>query len=98
MFPPELSLHTKFEGFNWKIDTWPAIMHIFNEVWCSYSIPSKILTQHASYIYQTKVEIRWKEFKLSSGHRRWTDGRMDRRPDRQTDGQKEVFLELLGRS
>ena len=30
MFPPKLSKHTKFEGSNWKIDTWPAIMHIFN--------------------------------------------------------------------
>ena len=25
--------------------TWPTSMHIFNEVWCSYPIPSKIFTQ-----------------------------------------------------
>ena len=77
MFPPELSKHTKFEGSNWKIDTWPAIMHIFNEVWCSYSIPSKILTQ----VTYTKQKLKSDE-KNSSYHLdidggrtdRWTDG------------------------
>ena len=71
----KVSLHIKFEGSSWKIDfrnaknakvTWPAIMRIFNEVWCLSSIPSKIFTQ---VIHKPiKVEIQWKQFRLSSGH------------------------------
>ena len=93
MFPPELSKHTKFEGSNWKIDTWSAIMHIFNEVWCSYSIPSKILTQ----VTYTKQKLKSDE-KNSNYHLDIDGGQTDRRTDGQTDGQKEVFLELLCRS
>ena len=97
MLPPELSKHTKFEGSNWKIDTWPAIMHIFNEVWCSNSIPSKILTQVTYNKQKLKSDEKNSSYHLDiDGGRtdRWTDGKTDR----QTDGQKEVFLELLGRS
>ena len=51
-------------------------MRIFNEVWCSYSIPLKTLTQ---VIYTLeKIEVRWKEFKLSSGHRRRTSLSMNK--------------------
>ena len=80
----KVSLNIKFKVSSWKIDfkntknalvTWPAIMHIFNEVQRSYSIPSKIFTQ---VIHLPKNEIRWKEFKLSPGHRR-TDGQTDGR-------------------
>ena len=54
MCPYQVSLNVKFEGSSWKIDfrnaknaqiTWPAIMRIFNEVQCPYSIPSKIFAQ-----------------------------------------------------
>ena len=79
-FAQKVSEHTKFEGCNLKIDfrnaknakvTWSAIMHIFNEIWCSYSIPSKILIQmtYISYI----IEIHWKQLKLSSGHLKSTE-------------------------
>ena len=57
--------------------TWPAIMRIFNEVWRSYSIPSKIFTQVIHI--QKQIEIRWEEFKLSSGLLRRTDGPKDGR-------------------
>ena len=32
---------------------------------------------HSSDTYTSKIEIQWKEFKLSSRHRRWTDGQTD---------------------
>ena len=46
--------------------TWSGIMHIFNEIWCSYSILSKILTQMTYMPNITKIH--WKQLKLSSGH------------------------------
>ena len=54
------------------------MMRIFNEVRRSYSIPPpppKIFTQVIHI--PNKIEIRWKEFKLSSGHRRRTNGGTD---------------------
>ena len=70
---PSHSLNTKFEGSIWKIEnaknakvTWSAIMHIFNEIWCSYSIPSKILTQMTCI--PNIIIIHRKQLKLSFGH------------------------------
>ena len=63
-----------------KIDTWPAIMHIFNEVWCSYTIPSKILTQ----VTYTKQKLKSDE-KNSSYHLDIDGGRTDGWTDGQTD-------------
>ena len=54
MCPYKVSLNIKFEGFSSKKmisgipkmpKSWPAIVHIFNEVWCPSLIPSKILTK-----------------------------------------------------
>ena len=36
---------------------------------------------HPSDTYVKKIEIGWKELKLSSRHRRWMEGRTDRRTD-----------------
>ena len=59
-------------------------MRIFNEVWCSYSIPSKIFTQ-AVYIPK-KIKS---DEKNSSYHPDTDGGRMDGQMDGRMDGQGE---------
>ena len=54
-------------------------MRIFNEIWGSYSIPSKILIQMTYIAYI--IEIHWKQLKLSSGHLKSTESNSSYRPD-----------------
>ena len=103
MCPYKVLFKSKFEGsITWKLTsgmpkmshTWPAIMCIFNEVWNSYSIPSKIFTQ---VIYMpAKIEIPWKELKLSSGHRQWMGGQADGRMDEQGESSTSPFNFVVG--
>ena len=55
--------------------TWSAILRIFNEIWCLYSIPSKILTQ-MTYVLNV-IKIHWKQSNLSSGHQALMAERQD---------------------
>ena len=103
MGPYKVFLNSKFEGsITWKLTsrmpkmshTWPAIMRIFNDVWNSYSIPSKNFTQ---VIYMpAKIEIRWKELKLSSGHRQRMGGQADGRMDEQGESSTPPFNFVVG--
>ena len=103
MCPYKVFCNSKFEGsITWKLTsgmpkmshTWPAIMRIINEVWNSYSIPSKNFTQ---VIYMpAKIEIRWKELKLSSGHRQRMGGQADGRMDEQGESSTPAFNFVVG--